>query len=251
MKSRPSDFEPMLAQLADPPLRDSSLVYEPKYDGVRIVARVGSETTLMSRLGNDKTPQFNEVAEALTRWHKKLKVPVVVDGEVVALNAKGQPVSFQNLQGRIHLGRGYGRRPMPIDPNAPKVPIAYFLFDLLAEDSKDLRGRPLTERRARREQLFAKRPDADRGLLRLSEQVRADGHALYERMKKEHGEGLIAKRAASPYHSGRRTPDWRKLKIVQEQEFVIGGWTDPRGSRTHFGALLLGIANPQPLAPSP
>jgi bifunctional non-homologous end joining protein LigD len=249
-RANSSTSEPMLAQLADAPLQDPHLVYEPKYDGVRIVARVRPSATLTSRLGNDKTAQFPEVAEALERWGRHLKTTLVVDGEVVALDAKGRPASFLHLQGRIHVGgRGPRRRTAPPDPPAAPVAVAYILFDLLAEGDVDLRGRPLTYRRARLERVFARRPAADAHVLRLSEQVAGDARDLYARIQKAGGEGLIAKRAGSIYHSGRRTPDWRKIKLVQEQEFAIGGWTEPRGSRPHFGALLLGVSTERPEGP--
>src|SRR5439155_3453843 len=98
--------------------------------------------------------------------------------------------------------------------------------------------RPLTERRAVLERLFRKTTSS---LLRISEQARGDGRAMHAVALASGWEGLIAKRAASRYGSGKRTSDWRKLKIHQEQEFVIGGWTEPRQSRTFFGALLLGV----------
>src|SRR6266571_9250881 len=98
--------QPMLASLADAPLDDPNLVYEPKYDGIRAIVEVptgGSGVRLWSRLGNDKPSQFPEIAEALARWARARREPVVLDGEIVALDAKGQPAGFQNLQGRIHL----------------------------------------------------------------------------------------------------------------------------------------------------
>src|SRR5438132_11320275 len=95
---------PMLASLADAPLDDPAFVYEPKYDGIRAIAEVGATVRLWSRLGNEKTRQFPEIASALEKWGHRLKEPVVLDGEVVALDSNGHPIGFQNLQGRIHLG---------------------------------------------------------------------------------------------------------------------------------------------------
>jgi bifunctional non-homologous end joining protein LigD len=225
----------MLASLADAPLQDPQLVYEPKYDGIRAIAEVGPgrQVRLWSRLGNEKTRQFPDVAAALGRWAAKRKEPVVLDGELVALDARGQPTGFQQLQGRIHLtgadeASGGGR-------------VAFIAFDLLREGRTDLRGRPLLERRTALERVFGK---ASSPILRLSEFVRGDGRALYQRALDQGWEGLIAKHASSIYRSGKRTPEWRKLKIVQEQEFVIGGWTEPRQTRTYFGALLLGVYEP-------
>ena len=228
---------PMLASLADAPLQDPQLVYEPKYDGIRAIAEIipRKSVRLWSRLGNEKTHQFPEVAVALSKWAAKRKDPVVLDGELVALDTKGNPAGFQQLQGRIHI--------TDADTAAGGGRVAFIAFDILREGKTDLRERPLVERRAALERVFAK-PGSP--ILRISEVVRADGRALYERALDQGWEGLIAKHASSTYKSGKRTPDWRKLKIVQEQEFVIGGWTEPRQSRTYFGALLLGVYKPQP-----
>jgi bifunctional non-homologous end joining protein LigD len=221
----------MLASIGDASLTDPQLVYEPKYDGIRAIAEVWPEgrARLWSRLGNDKTAQFPEVSDALAHWGRRLRAPVVLDGEIVALDARGQPIGFQNLQGRIHTT---ARAPAP-----QAVPVAFIVFDVLKDGDRDYRDRPLVERRAALVQLVS----ADSGTIRLSEQVVGDGRRLYSQALARGWEGLIAKRADSRYKSGARTPDWRKLKIVQVQEFVIGGWTEPRNARSNFGALLLGV----------
>src|SRR5262249_18849 len=112
------------------------------------------------------------------------------------------------------------------------------VFDLLREGSKDLRDRPLVERRAALERLLG---PTTTPMIRISRQVRGDGRALLQQAREHGWEGLIAKHAASPYKAGKRTPAWRKIKVAQEEEFVVGGWTDPRQTRSHFGALLLGV----------
>ena len=188
---------------------------------------------LWSRLGNDKTSQFPEIAAALTRWARRRRSPVVLDGEIVALDAKGRPTGFQQLQGRIHVAGEV--ETLPGDAR-----VAFIAFDLLKDGATDLRERPLLERRAALERLMVTKGDKA-GILRLSELVRGDGRALYDRAIASGWEGLIAKHVDSRYKSGKRTPDWRKLKIVQEQEFVVGGWTEPRNARAYFGALLLGV----------
>src|SRR5262249_27914360 len=240
----------MLASLEDVSLTDPNLVYEPKYDGIRAIVEVGAggnPVRLWSRLGNDKTNQFPEIAEALARWGRSRGEPVVLDGEIVALDDRGEPAGFQNLQGRIHLkevrsSRGATSRRRLSREGGPSGPshasVALMAFDVLREGQDDLRDRPLTDRRKALERLFKKTGSP---ILRMSDQVAGDGRALYERATAQGWEGLIAKRATSRYMSGERTPDWRKLKIQQEQEFVIGGWTEPRQSRTYFGALLLGV----------
>jgi bifunctional non-homologous end joining protein LigD len=230
-------LEPMLASLADPPLADPHLVYEPKYDGIRAIAEIAPQgrVRLWSRLGNEKTNQFPEIAAALAKWARKRKEPLVLDGEIVALDAKGEPTGFQNLQGRIHLHDGSSAS----SPSRPSV--AFIAFDVLRDGKIDYRGRPLHERRAALERLLGSSDPTAVPVLRLSQQVRGDGRALFKEAKKRGWEGLIAKHADSLYKSGKRTPDWRKLKIVHEQEFVVGGWTEPRSARSYFGALLLGV----------
>src|SRR3954471_18932900 len=225
----------MLASLADAPLDDPAFVYEPKYDGIRAIAEIsarGAGVRLWSRLGNEKTDQFPEISHALRIWSKRLKEPIVLDGEVVALDAKGQPAGFQNLQGRIHLKSGPG------DTRPGGARTAFIAFDVLRAGSTDFRGQPLVERRKGLEHIFS---DTGSPVLRISEIAYGDGRAMYKRAVDNGWEGLIAKVAASRYVSGKRSPDWRKLKLVQEQEFVIAGWSEPRKSRTHFGALILGV----------
>ena len=221
----------MLASLADAPLDDPQLVYEPKYDGIRAIVEIAPKGSvrLWSRLGNEKTRQFPEIAAALEKWARARKAPLVLDGEIVALDAKGQPAGFQQLQGRIHLSEGD-------DGGGAKT--ALIAFDILEDGVIDYRDRPLTERRAALEKIFRKTGSP---LLRISDQVRGDGRALWTQAMEQGWEGLIAKHAASLYKSGKRSPDWRKLKLVHEQEFVVGGWTEPRQTRAYFGALLLGV----------
>ena len=226
----PASVRPMLASTADAPLESSELAYEPKYDGIRAIVSIeGPDVRFWSRLGNDKTKQFPEVAAALREWARAFDRPVIVDGEIVALDAKGDPIGFQHLQGRIHLKNLRG---------VAGLRSAFIAFDLLRDGDEDLRGAPLRERRARLEHLFT---GTNVATVRISEQAIGDGRALHARATASGWEGLVAKRLAAPYHSGRRTPDWRKLKLVRHQSCVVGGWTDPRGTRPFFGALLLGL----------
>ena len=226
----------MLASTVEVPLRGEDLVYEPKYDGVRTLAlltpgRPRPGVRLTSRLGNDKTAQFPEIARELERFAKeRLRGALLLDGEIVALDDRGRPVSFQHLQGRIHV-----KSPSKAATDAP---VAFVVFDLLREGGDDLRGLPLTARRARLERVFN---DPGSPLLRMSPQVARDGRELYRQAIADGWEGLIAKRAESRYFSGKRSTDWTKLKLIRAQEFVVGGWTAPRGARSHFGALLLGV----------
>src|SRR5207248_3760550 len=130
----------------DAPLDDRNLVYEPKYDGIRAIAEVGpAGVRLWSRLGNEKTNQFPEIVAALGKWARPLKEPVVLDGEIVALDAKGEPTGFQQLQGRIHVASA-----------APSDNVAFIAFDVLVRGRSDLRDLPLVERRAILERLFGR-----------------------------------------------------------------------------------------------
>jgi bifunctional non-homologous end joining protein LigD len=217
---------PMLASLADAPLDDPELVYEPKYDGIRAIVELAPKggVRLWSRLGNDKTQQFPAIVAALKKWARRRTQPLVLDGEIVAIDAAGAPAGFQQLQGSSDH-------------------TALIAFDLLRDGKTDYRDRPLTERRAALERVFGRTGSP---VLRISDQVRGDGRALFKQAMEQGWEGLIAKHAASLYKSGKRSPEWRKLKILHEQEFVIGGWTEPRQTRAYFGALLLGVYEPQP-----
>src|SRR5437667_3018200 len=141
----------MLASLADAPLADPGLVYEPKYDGIRAIVEIDAKggVRLWSRLGNEKTHQFPEIAAALEAWARRRKLPrdLVLDGEIVALDPKGDPTGFQQLQGRIHVLEAQPSRPSrPSSPSRPTV--AFIAFDILREGRTDLRGRPLLEPRA-------------------------------------------------------------------------------------------------------
>jgi bifunctional non-homologous end joining protein LigD len=249
------DLRPMLATLAEAPLQQKDLVYEPKYDGIRALVlltpsgkgrgessgasrerrakrsptTVNSVTArLWSRNGNEKTTQFPEVVRALESGAVGLKQPLVLDGEVVALDERGQPAGFQRLQGRMHL-----RGEKDVRRAEAAQPAIFIAFDILQDGKDDLTRQPLTERRKRLERYSR--------MVRISEQVAGDARAMYARAQKEGWEGLIAKEAASFYEPGRRSPAWRKIKLLHEEEFVIGGWTEPRQTRTHFGALLLGV----------
>lgn len=233
----------MLAVLAEPPLVDPALVYEPKYDGVRAIALVepGRGTAavrIWSRRGRETTAQFPDVAAALATWGAACSGPVVLDGEIVALDADGRPAGFQRLLARLQ-GRGPSARSPrpPTDPGAQ--PAAFIAFDLLRVGDLDLRARPLEERRAALEALFA-RARSGSPAMRLAEQARGDGRALHARAQAEGWEGLMVKQARSPYRAGRRTAEWRKLKLARQGRFVVGGWTDPRGARPRLGALMLG-----------
>jgi len=242
-RQKSDSLRPMLATLAETPLTSPNLVYEPKYDGIRALidltpAAGAPKVRIWSRNGNDKTFQFPAIVEAFAKVGRRLKKPALLDGEIVALDDRGRPAGFQRLQGRIHL-----TSVSDLERVDATQPTAFIAFDILRDGDDDLCAMALTERRARLESLAVKTfgiKSAD-GTIRISEQVARDGRALHKRALAEHWEGLIAKDASSTYQAGRRSPAWRKIKVVHEQEFVIGGWTAPRQSRQYFGALLLGV----------
>ena len=142
-------------------------------------------------------------------------------------------MGFQRLQGRIHLSDA-----KDVERIDREQPVAFIAFDMLREGNDDLRGLPLVERRARLERLFGA---SKSGTSASASRPPATAVRCTRARKKEGWEGLIVKEARSPYQSGRRSPSWRKLKLHHEQEFVVGGWTEPRNTRQYFGALLLGV----------
>ena len=212
----PAFVEPMKAKPATALPEGAEWLYELKFDGYRFLgAKAGREVRLWSRAENDFTARFPGVAAALAA----LKVrTALVDGELVVPDAQGHP-SFQLIQNA--------------DANTP---VRAFLFDLLEVDGEDLRGEPLDVRRSRLAAILPKRA----GVLLLSGELSGAPDRLIEEVAARGLEGLIAKRRDSPYEAGRRSGAWRKIKCLREQEFVIGGFTAPKGSRTDFGALLLG-----------
>lgn len=213
----------MLATLTDRRDFGEDWLLERKFDGERCVARKdGDEVQLESRTAKNLTNTYPEVRGAVaSQRHPNL----VLDGEVVAFD--GEQTSFSRLQQRLGVTNASAER-------VAANPVVYCVFDLLELDGDDLRDLPLLERRARLTD--AVRPS---DALQLSEAWRDDSQERFERACRAGWEGLIAKRAAAPYASG-RSKDWLKLKCVWEQELVIGGYTDPSGSRTDFGALLVG-----------
>jgi len=218
-------MEPMLATLVDPAPLPRGWVYEPKLDGVRCIAvREKAAVRLYSRNRKSLESAYPEIADALVA---AVRVPAVLDGEVVAIDPATGISSFSLLQQRMQL-RDVARA------RRSGVSVEYWVFDCLLLDGRDLRRLPLTERR--RELEAALRP---KGPIRLTPSFDEGFEALFETACRHGAEGLIGKRSASTYVAG-RSRDWVKLKCVNNQEFVIGGWTDPAGSREGFGALLVG-----------
>jgi bifunctional non-homologous end joining protein LigD len=213
----------MLATLTDRREFGDDWLLERKFDGERCVARKDrGEVRLESRTGKDLTGTYPEVRAALAAQRAR---SLLLDGEVVAY--EDAQTSFSRLQQRLGV-----REPSP--DLVAAFPVVYCVFDLLEVDGADLTERPLLERRAWLEKTIRRRQG-----LQLSEAWRGDSERRFARACRSGWEGLIAKRADAPYEPG-RSKDWLKLKCSWEQEFVIGGYTDPAGSRTDFGALLVG-----------
>jgi bifunctional non-homologous end joining protein LigD len=217
----------MLATLVDEAFSDPAWIFEIKYDGVRVLAwRAGRDVKLHGRSGQEVTARYPEIAVALRA------LPLdqfLLDGEIVALDEQGRP-SFQRLQARMGL-----TRPADIERMRGLVPVSAVLFDALALDGRDLRALPLRDRKALLERLLP-----PRGVVAYGAHVEAAGDAFLDAACAQDLEGIVAKRAASAY-TGTRSRDWLKIKCQKRQEFVIGGWTDPRGTRPYFGALHLGL----------
>jgi bifunctional non-homologous end joining protein LigD len=227
-----SKLTPMLASIGTEVPRGEGWVFEPKYDGIRVLGFASNnDVALVSRNGLDKTRQFPEIAAALRALHKRAKRPFVVDGEIVATR-RGVPTRFQKLQSRMHVtDRG------AIESHRNESPAALMVFDLLVDGKQALVAEPW---RVRRKHLAALlRPPGRSSALRLSD-VADDGDAMLRKARRHAWEGIIAKRRDATYDAGKRSRAWLKLKIERRQEFVIGGWTEPRKSRQHIGALLLG-----------
>jgi len=229
----------MLATLADAPLRDPHLVYEPKYDGIRALIAVvpqgrTAQVTIASRNGKDKTAQFPELVAAIAAWGGARGAGALLDGEIVALDQAGQPLGFGDIQDRIHLNE-----PREIARLAAARPVAFIAFDLLHDGVEELTALPLSARRVRLEAVL--RLPEDRGPFRIARQVPADGTELMAEAAARGWEGLMVKDARSPYRAGRRTLEWRKVKLVKRGELLVGGFTEPRGTRTWFGALMVGV----------
>jgi bifunctional non-homologous end joining protein LigD len=215
--------EPELATLTRDPFSSPGWVFERKLDGERCLGFAGcADVRLMSRNRHEITTTFPEIATALAAQRQG---DLLVDGEIVAFD--GTQTRFGRLQRRLGVAH-------PGDALLREVPVYYYMFDVLYAQGQDVRPLPLLQRK----EILARRLSF-RDPLRFTEHRERDGAAFFAQACRDGWEGLIAKRADAPYRSGRGR-DWLKFKCLNEQEFVIGGYTDPRGSRVGFGALLLG-----------
>lgn len=221
---RPENVRLMLAETSDRPFSGPGWVFELKLDGYRVLASRDGGARLLSRNGNDLSGCFPEVERAL----RALPIDrILLDGEVVALDERGRP-SFQRLQQRAQI-----RRPIDIRRASVESPVTLFAFDLLAFEDFDLRSLPLTTRKRLLRKLL---PGA--GFVRFLDHFEEDGEILYEQVQKLDLEGIIAKQADSLYRAG-RSDAWLKIRTRRSDDFVVVGFTAPKGTRKGFGALYL------------
>jgi bifunctional non-homologous end joining protein LigD len=231
-KLPPIPLEPMYASIGSE-IPGKDWTFEPKYDGIRVLAfATPTEVKLMTRNGKDKAQQFPEIVASLKKLAAQTKRSLVLDGEIVAL-IDGEPARFQELQGRMHVKESH-----MIARHSTSAPAALILFDILADGEDDVLIRePWSGRRARLVKRVGKRVSPQ---VRVTESSEGDGKKMLAKARRQGWEGIIAKRIDSRYEPGNRSRNWLKLKIEFRQEFVIGGYTEPRNSREHIGALLLG-----------
>jgi bifunctional non-homologous end joining protein LigD len=223
-RAQPKWVSPTLATLTDEVFSRQGWLFEPKWDGERCLAfRRGRDLNLFSRNRIRLNAKYPEVVEAI---HQQENTSFIADGEIVTFD--GAITSFGKLQARMQVKH-------PSSDLLRKVPVWFCLFDLLYLGHYDIRQIPLLYRKEVLRNAFN-----FQGSLRFTEHRKTDGEAYYRRACQRGWEGVIAKNGDSVYVS-RRTRDWLKFKCKQEQEFVIGGYTDPRGSRSEFGAVLLGF----------
>ncbi|MEM7675547.1 MAG: DNA ligase D [Myxococcota bacterium] len=223
---RLDEVQPMLAETADEPFSRAGWLFELKYDGFRLlIDKSDGEVKLRYRSGLDSTRAFPEIVKAVSALPFD---DLLIDSEVVVLGTDGKP-SFHSLQKRVQL-----MRERDIQQATVSLPATVFAFDLLRAMGRDLREMTLTDRKAFLQTML---PAA--GILRFSEHVEREGEALFQRVLALKLEGLMAKRADSPYRAG-RTSDWLKVRVERADDFVIVGFSEPKGTRVGFGGLHLG-----------
>lgn len=222
-------IQPMLAVATEELPVGPGWLHERKYDGVRIGAPVHSgRPSLLTRQGHTKARQFPEVTAALKALHGIVGHDLYLDGEIVDAESDDF-VGLQRLQRRLGLQKDFD-----IGLRAEASPAAFVAFDILAVGAFDLTGKPLAERRTVLETILSAPPPG----VRLGIQS-PDGDALLKQARAEEWEGIVSKRADSRYRAGERSPNWRKLKLMQRQEFVVGGFTQSEADR-YFAALVVG-----------
>lgn len=211
-------INPMLATLIENPFNDEDWVFEIKWDGFRAIAEVNNGAVkLYSRNHQSFLTRFAPIATAL----KKLKFQAIFDGEIVVLDEKGRS--------RFQLMQNYQR--------SPSIHLYYYVFDLLEYQGKDLRQRPLTERKA----ILKKLLKSKKSPIKFSDDIDTQGIKFFKFAVKHDLEGIIGKRKESHYLEGQRSREWVKIKKTHRQEVVICGFTEPKGGRKNLGSLITGV----------
>jgi bifunctional non-homologous end joining protein LigD len=229
----PGIIRPMLATIIEKPFDNPDWLFEIKWDGYRAIAFIdGGRTRLVSRNQNDMTMQFPEIG-TLAKYVSAERA--ILDGEIVALDDAGRP-SFSLMQQRTGFQPGRRRVAGRVDEG---VRIIFYAFDLLYLDGLDLRRVALEERK----QILKERIKGGE-LVHFSDHFAEKGLDLFAAAQQRGLEGIVAKKRTSCYEE-KRSREWLKIKITQRQECVIGGYTDPEGSREYFGALVLGLYDRQ------
>ena len=214
---QPWPVQPMLCTLIEEPFDGADWLFEVKWDGYRAIAQKHKDAiTLSSRTGQDFLVKYPPVAEAVRGLHHD----VILDGEIVVVDTEGR-AHFEWLQ-NWH--------------NDPQGTLYYYVFDILWCDGRDVRTMPLIERK---ELLNSVVPTGD--TIRYGDHIVGDGKKLFSEIRKDHMEGIVAKKADSSYLEGARSGNWLKIKTVMRQEVVIAGYTEPRGGRKYLGSLLVGV----------
>ena len=223
----PSEIHPMLATSVDEPFDGPDWLFEIKWDGYRAVAFIeNGKVRLVSRNQNDLTARYPELKDLAGSVKAK---NAILDGEVVALDEQGR-ASFSLMQQRTGFRPGGRRAPTNAD-----VPVLYYAFDLLYLDGYDWRRVPLEDRKKKLASILITGDS-----LRYSDHYEQQGKALFEIARQKGLEGVLAKKRDSAYQE-RRSSEWLKIKIRHRLEAVIGGYTEPEGSRAHFGSIVLGL----------
>jgi len=225
MPKMPGGVRATLAELREKPFSDPNWIFEIKWDGVRAIAQIeDGETTLWARSGRDVTREYPEFKDLAAKFQL---TNAIVDGEIVTLDEDGRS-NFQKLQNRLGVQN-------PSQKLTQSVPLNYYAFDLMYADGYDLRKAPLVARKELLQKVLT-----GNGKVHYSEHIEEKGEELFEAARARGLEGIIAKIKDSTY-SGTRTSSWLKLKIVNELDAVVAGYTEGRGSRKYFGALVLGL----------
>jgi bifunctional non-homologous end joining protein LigD len=214
----PHFLAPMLPTLIKEPFDSQDWIFEPKLDGYRAIAAIDSngKAWIWSRNHLPLEPKFPTIGEAVVRLNLR---STVLDGEIVALDGEGIP--------RFQLLQRWQKR--------PTAPVVYYLFDVLWSEGQDFTSKPVLTRRERLTQIVSPVEG-----IQVGNWISTRGKELFRFAKEKGFEGNVAKRKASTYQPGQRTKDWLKIKSRPQQEFVVGGFTEDKGSRQRLGALLLG-----------